>query len=186
MGKRVIFVTGNLGKAEQLARYLNYPLAHKKLDLPEIQSLDIKEIVERKAREAYKRVKMPVLVEDTSLVFKALGKLPGPLIKWFLLELGNNGLCRLLDGYKDRSALAKVCFGFYDGKKFKTFESQTLGKIVSFPKGKMGFGWDPIFVPLGQNKTLAEMTPEEQKKISIRWVAIKKLERFLKAKYKCE
>jgi len=88
------FITGNTAKAEQLARHLEYPVTHQKLDLPEIQSLDLKEIVEHKAKEAYKQIKKPVLVEDTSLTFSVLGKLPGPLIKWFLTELDNAGLCR--------------------------------------------------------------------------------------------
>lgn len=106
----IIFITGNPAKAKQLARHLEYPVEHKKIDIPEIQSLDLKEIAEHKAQEAYKQIQVPVLVEDTSLVFHALGKLPGPLIKWFLEELDNEGLCRLLDGCKDRSVQAKVCF----------------------------------------------------------------------------
>ena len=54
-----------------------------------------------------------VLVEDSSLVFSALGKLPGPLIKWFLDELDNEGLTQLLNGYEDRSATARACFALY-------------------------------------------------------------------------
>ena len=49
---------------------------HEKIDLDEIQSLDLREIVEHKVRQAYEKIKKPVLVEDTSLRFEALGKLP--------------------------------------------------------------------------------------------------------------
>jgi non-canonical purine NTP pyrophosphatase (RdgB/HAM1 family) len=174
----IIFITGNAAKAEQLGRHLDYPVFHKKLDLPEIQSLDLKEIAERKAKDAYKIMKSPVLVEDVSLTFNALGKLPGPLIRWFLEELGNDGLCKLLDG-QNKSATAEVCFGLYDGKILKTFSGKISGTIAEKPRGEKGFGWDSIFIPEGSRKTWGEMSAEEQKKTSMRRIALKKLEKFL-------
>lgn len=173
------FITGNPSKAEQLSRHLEYPVEHKKLDIPEIQSLDLKEIAEHKAKEAYKQIRGPVLVEDTSLVFHALGRLPGTLIKWFLAELDNEGLCRLLDGYQDRSAQAKVCFCFYDGNDLEVFEGEMNGTIANSPRGERGFGWDPIFIPSGKDKTWGEMNVEEQKETSMRKIALKKLEDYL-------
>jgi len=176
----ITFITGNAAKAEQLGRHLNYPVSHKRLDLPEIQSLNLREIVERKAKDAYEIIGSPVLVEDVSLTFHALGKLPGPFIKWFLGELGNGGLCKMLDGQKNRNATAEVWFGLYDGKELKIFNGKVEGKIAARPRGKTDFGWDPIFIPKGSRKTWAEMTPEEQKKTSMRRIALKKLEKFLK------
>ena len=174
------FITGNATKAEQLSRHLEYPVTHKKIELTEIQSLDLHEIVEHKAREAYKHTQSLVLVEDTSLTFHALGRLPGPLIKWFLTELDNGGLCKLLDGYDDRTARAQVCCGLYDGKKLHLFDGERKGTIAPSPRGERGFGWDPIFIPEGHEKTWGEMTIEEQKETSMRRIALKKLEIFLK------
>jgi non-canonical purine NTP pyrophosphatase (RdgB/HAM1 family) len=173
------FITGNPGKASLLRGYLDYPVIHKSIDLIEIQSLDLSTIVEYKAKEAYKQVRSPVLVEDTSLRFLALGKLPGPLIKWFLTELGTHGLCRLLDGYSDRSALAEVQFGLYDGRSFRAFSGAVEGSIALTPRGSRGFGWDAIFVPSGSSKTWAEMTDEEARGTSMRMIALKKLETYL-------
>lgn len=173
------FITGNPAKAEQLTHHLNYPVTHKKLDLPEIQSLDLREIVKRKAKEAYKEVGGPVIVEDTSLIFHALGKLPGPLIKWFLTELDNDGLCKLLDGYEERNAIGQVCVGLYDGREIHFFEGEQRGMVAQNPRGEKGFGWDPIFIPEGHAKTWGEMDREEQKETSMRRVALKKLEKFL-------
>src|SRR3989344_7602888 len=136
----LIFITGNAAKAEQLGRHLDHPVAHKKLDLPEIQSLDLHEIIEHKTKEAYKQIGDPVLVEDTSLTFSALGRLPGPLIKWFLAELDNTGLCKILKGHGNRDALAEVCFGLYDGEKLHMFEGQMRGAIAEQPRGERGFG----------------------------------------------
>ena len=179
----ITFITGNAAKAEQLARHLEFPVEHKKLDIPEIQSLDLKEVAEHKAREAYQQIRGPVLVEDTSLIFNALGKLPGPLIKWFLEELDNKGLCQLLDGYQDRTALAKVCFCFYDGSISQIFEGEIKGTIADAPKGERGFGWDPIFIPESKTKTWGEMDTEEQKETSMRRIALKKLEDYLKQRF---
>jgi len=176
---KLTFITGNASKAEQLGRHLDHPVAHTKLDLPEIQSLDLREIIEHKAKEAHKQVGGTVLVEDTSLTFNALGRLPGPLIKWFLSELDNHGLSKLLNGYEDRTALAECMFGLYDGETLQVFEGSAPGSIASIPKGEKGFGWDPIFIPEGYKKTWGEMDNEEQKNTSMRRIALKKLEEYL-------
>lgn len=173
------FITGNSDKAKQISWYLDIPVIHKKIDLVEIQSLDLFTIVEGKAREAYKHVQSPVLVEDTSLRFCTLGKLPGPLIKWFFTELGTSGLCQLLDGYPDRSAEASVMFGLYDGRQLHTFVGSMMGCISPNPRGDNGFGWDPIFIPQGSKQTWAEMTIEEQKDLSMRKIALEKLRKHL-------
>ncbi|MFA6383501.1 MAG: non-canonical purine NTP pyrophosphatase, partial [Parcubacteria group bacterium] len=82
--KKITFITGNQSKADYLANYLGLPIDHVKIDLDEIQSLDLKEIVTHKVRQAYQKVKKPVIVEDVSLEFKALGGLPGPFIRFFV------------------------------------------------------------------------------------------------------
>lgn len=92
----ITFITGNQKKADYLARYLGFPIEHIKLDLDEIQSLDLDEIVEHKVKQAYEKIKKPVLVEDASLEFMALGRLPGPFIKFFIEEMGLDKLCTLL------------------------------------------------------------------------------------------
>lgn len=173
------FVTGNPKKAEQLAYHLAIPVLHQKLDLAEIQSLDLAEVVKDKAERAYAALGTPVLVEDTSLRFHALGRLPGPLIKWFLSELGNAGLCELLRTDVDRSATAEVQFGLFDGKELHLFEGHQIGKIAQVPKGDQGFGWDPIFIPEGKKLTWGEASPAEQAETSMRRLALKKLEAFL-------
>ena len=83
----ITFITGNQKKADYLARYLGFPIEHIKLDLDEIQSLELQEIVEHKVKQAYAKIKKPVIVEDASLEFTALGRLPGPFIKFFFEEM---------------------------------------------------------------------------------------------------
>ena len=175
------YVTSNPGKAELLRHSLHFPVLHTSMDLLEIQSLDVATIIEYKAREAFRHIRSPVLVEDSSLQFVAWGTLPGPFIKWFLAELGPDGLCRLLDGTPERSALASIHFGLYDGQAFHAFAGASEGSIALTPRGSHGFGWDSIFIPSGYHKTWAEMTEEEAQATSIRTIALTRLEAYLKS-----
>lgn len=176
---QLTFVTSNPAKAEQLSRHLKLSVEHRKLDIPEIQSLDLFEIVEQKTRQAFQQIQSPVLVDDTSLIFEALGKLPGPLIKWFLEELDNSGLAQLLDGYDTRRAKVQVLFGYFDGNRFETFLGEMSGSIAPEPRGERGFGWDPIFIPDGHTKTWGEMNTAQQNATSVRKLALRKLQDFL-------
>lgn len=157
----VTFITGNSHKADYLSRLLELDIAHQKVDQDELQSLDLHTIVEHKLRQAYDLIKSPVLVEDVGLEFCALVKLPGPYVKWFIESAGEEACCRMLDGFEDKSAIARCTFGYFDGKQISFFDSEARGYISDHPKGDNGFGWDKIFINDGYNVTRAEMTPEE-------------------------
>ena len=130
---KLTFITGNAAKAQYLADYFSLPVEHVKLDLKEIQSLDTTEVAIDKAKRAYDIVQGPVLVEDVSLVFVALKKLPGPLIKWFYETLGNEGLCDLIDKLGDREAVSQVVFALCDEDGVHTFEDTQAGTIAVKP-----------------------------------------------------
>ncbi len=163
MIKNITFITGNQHKADTLARVLGLPLRHQAVDLTEIQSTSLEEIVEHKVRQAYMVAKCPVLVEDVALGFTALGGLPGPFIKFFVEEPnGLEKLCRMLDGFDDRSAVAACVFGYYDGEQTKLFRAELGGVIAKHPVGNGGFGWDKIFCPDGYGgRTRAELYADE-------------------------
>ena len=157
----VTFITGNQHKAEYLEKLLGLQINHQKVELDELQSLDLHEIVEHKVRQAYEIVKKPVLVEDVSLEFSELGKVPGPFIKCFLNSSGEEACCRMLDGFDDRTATIRCTFGYYDGRKVELFDSAMPGTISTVPKGDNGYGFDRIFICDGYDITRAEMTSDE-------------------------
>src|SRR2546430_16838681 len=95
-------------------------------------------------RSAYDIVKKPVLVEDIAFTFTAMGRLPGPLIKWFLEELGNDGLCKLANGLDNRGAKAEIMYGLHDGRQVHHFYAAMPGQIAITPRGTNGFGWNEI------------------------------------------
>ena len=172
------FITGNKNKFEE-ARSVIPDLNQFELDLPEIQNIDPKIIIKAKLLEALKHKKGELLVEDTSLYLDCLNGLPGPLIKWFLETIGNDGLYNIAKKLDNFKAEAKTVIGYAKNKQEITFfEGIIKGRIVS-SKGEQGFGWDPIFKPNGFNKTFAEMSTEEKNQISMRRIALNKLKKYL-------
>jgi non-canonical purine NTP pyrophosphatase (RdgB/HAM1 family) len=174
----ITFITGNQDKADYLARYLGYPVEHKKLDLDELQSLDLNQIVEHKVKQAYDKINAPVLVEDVSLEFAALGRLPGTFIKFFLEEMSFETICSLLDG-KSREATAKCVFGYYDGARLELFEGKLSGTIAEKPSGSKGFGWDKIFIPEGYDVTRANLDEQDDRKTYMQIKPFEQLKQFL-------
>lgn len=164
MSSLPVFITGNTHKAAYLSSQLGVTLAHQSLELAEIQSVDLHEIVEHKLRQAYSVCKVPVLVEDVSLEFCALGSLPGPYIKWFVDMAGDEACCRMLDGFDDRGAVIRCTFGYYDGKRIEFFDSELAGSISTEPRGSNGFGFDRFFINAGYDITRAEMSQEENER----------------------
>ena len=177
---KITFITGNEKKSKYLSDFFGMEVDHLKLDLPEIQSLDLREVVEDKVRRAYEAVKAPVLVEDVSLKFSALGDLPGPLIKWFLKSLGNEKICDMLDKLGNREAIAEVNYAYCDKNGVVVFPGLVRGKISETPRGGEGFGFDPIFIPDGYTKNWAEMTPQEKHDTAMRKEPLEKLKLFFR------
>ncbi len=167
----ITFVTQSLSKVVEAERILGVKLKHHSLDLPEIQAVDVEEVITHKAKYAYETLgEKPVMVEDTGLFIEAWNGLPGALIKWFVKYVGNAGICKMLNGYATRQASATTVVAIYDGQ-IQLFTGKVQGQIASAPTGDEGFGWDKIFIPDGAIKTFAEMTPGEKDRYSMRRLA---------------
>jgi len=108
--------------------------------------------------------------------------LPGPYIKFFLRELGHEGLNRMLDGFPTRGAWALCTFAYSAGPGTEPvlFEGRTDGKIVP-ARGPPKFGWDPVFEAEDSGLTYAEMETMQKNAISHRGRALQKLRAYLQA-----
>ena len=174
----IYFITGNQNKFREVKLVLPN-VEQLDISLPEIQEIDAKEIIRKKLLEALNYAKGEFIVEDTSLYLDCLKGLPGPLIKWFLKTIGNNGLVEIAEKLGDNRAEATTLVGYArNHKEVYFFEGAIKGRIVR-PKGEFNFGWDPIFLPDGCEKTFAEMSQEEKNEISMRRNALNKLSEFL-------
>ena len=173
------FVTSNPNKLRELSNLLQIELLHLDLDLMEIQTSDLKLLVENKLSQAWMGLQNPVIVEDTSLYFEAWGNLPGPLVKLFVKDLGAEGMYRSLQNFEDFRAKAVCCLGYTsDGVNLHMFEGEVRGQIVA-PRGSSGFGWDPIFNPEGSTSTFAELDEVEKGKYSPRGRSASRFRAFL-------
>ena len=171
------FITGNEHKLKEAGSILE-DVKGIKIDLPEIQSLDSKEVISAKLNEARKHHKGSLFCEDVSLSLECLNGFPGPLIKWSLESLGAKGVAELAHKYSNHKAEVKAMIGYSDGGEIKFFEGVVNGNIV-LPRGESSFGFDPIFQPEGSEKTFAEMSREEKNSLSHRRIALQKLKQYL-------
>jgi XTP/dITP diphosphohydrolase len=79
----------------------------------------------------------------------------------------------------DRGARFRTVIAWYDGQELRFFEGALLGQIGLEPIGTSGFGYDPIFVPAGESRTLAQMAPDEKNAISHRGLAVQQFAAYL-------
>jgi non-canonical purine NTP pyrophosphatase (RdgB/HAM1 family) len=165
-------VTSNAGKAREFADLLGVEVAAQKIPVPEVQALNVQDVVRTKAEAAYKHLGSPVLVDDTGIVFDAWNGLPGALTSWFLETVGNEGLLRMLAGWDSRSASVVTALGYCDGGDAVVVLGQVNGSIPDHPRGTNGFGYDPIFVPEGHPQTFAEMDAAQKNALSMRARAV--------------
>ena len=173
--KRITLVTGNKGKLKEWQELLpdDLDVVSRDIDLPEIQSLDIYEVVTDKAKRAFEVVKGPVFVEDMSAGLDDLAGLPGTFYKFFDKELGNTALLRLSKAATNK--VTCICLAaYYDGKNMIFGEGVTKGIVVE-PRGADSFGFAPVVVPNGETETFAEMTSEKRNKVSHRAKAVRSL-----------
>jgi len=183
--ERLVFVTGNAGKLNEvreiLAQGKAIDIESRDLDLPEIQGTT-QEIAIEKCRRAAEIIGGPVITEDTALCFAAMNGLPGPYIKFFLRELGHEGLNRMLDSFPTRAAWALCTFAYSAGPGAEPvlFEGRTDGRIVP-ARGPPKFGWDPVFEAEDTGLTYAEMEAAQKNAISHRGRAVQKLRAYLQA-----
>lgn len=177
--QQIVLVTGNADKLKELLAIASSGLSitSQKADLHEIQSLDLREIVEFKLREAYRQVGKPVIVEDVSVELASLNGLPGPFIKFFVQQLGRDALYQIQKAPNDAVTI-RCLAGYFDGNNMIFGEGIVQGHITA-PRGENGFGFDSVVVPEdqpnGAQKTFAEMTTEEKNAISHRGQAFRSL-----------
>jgi len=180
-GKIIFFATNNFHKFNEARRVLaEYKIAVGMLRVKalEIQSDSLSDIAQASVIEAFRRCRLPVIVEDAGLFVDVLNGFPGPYSAYVYKTVGNAGLLKLMGKVAYRKATFKSAIVYYDGQGAPVcFEGEAAGKITSEERvgnGKSGFGFDPIFQPHGSAKTFAEMDVEAKNGFSHRANAVRK------------
>lgn len=182
----VYFVTGNKGKLEEvrsLAKQYGIRVEQLNTKKVEIQSDDIEEIALYAARQVFNQIgqSKTIVVEDAGLFIEALRGFPGPYSSYVYKTIGLNGILKLMDGVEDRRAYFKAVV-VLESPEFgeEVFEGRVYGRIAFEPRGAKGFGFDPIFIPDGYEKTFAEMDTEQKNELSHRAKAFRDLFEWLR------
>ena len=138
----------------------------------------------KKAREIAELSGMCALADDSGICIDALGGAPGIYSARYAGVHGGHGadeennklVIKNLSGVSNRSAhyTAAVALVYPDGKTV-TAEGYMYGRVIDTPRGERGFGYDPIFVPDGEERTVAELTDDEKNAISHRARALEAL-----------
>lgn len=136
--------------------------------------------------EAYARATgLPCFADDTGLEVEALGGAPGVYSARYAGPEGDAvanmaRLLRELDGAANRRARFRTVIALATaGQPTYWIDGELAGEIVLERRGEGGFGYDPIFLPEGESRTLAQMTPEEKNRISHRARALARLPELL-------
>lgn len=193
--KTIVIATRNSGKAKEFAALfakegyqiktlLDYP------DLPDVEEtgMTFEENARLKAETIAQLLQQPVLADDSGLIVDALNGMPGIFSARFAGErksdaANNAKLLHELTNVPDEQRTAHFhCTLVFAApqKESLVVEADWDGRIARIPQGDNGFGYDPLFIVPGYDKTSAELTSEEKNKISHRGMAVKELERTWK------
>ncbi len=183
--KRLIFVTGNKGKAHEAAialKPLGFDVETRDLQPVEIQGETLEEVAHNKAEQLIGRLDAPFLVDDGGLFVEALKGFPGVFSAHALKKIGVPGILRLMEGVTDRRAHFAAVVGYCDGTQVTLFPGRCNGTLTYTPRAAgHGFGFDPIFVPEDDTRTFAEIPSDEKNRISHRGRALASLVEHLRA-----
>jgi XTP/dITP diphosphohydrolase len=194
MRREIIFASNNDNKIKEL----NQLLKDSEINLLGLKDINCKEELPEnqetlegnaleKASYLHQHYKTDCFADDTGLEITALGGKPGVYSARYagLQRSAEDNMNKVLDDLKnsaDRSAQFRTVIALIISEKEYFFEGIVKGNIAHSKMGNEGFGYDPVFIPEGYNKSFAEMTMEEKNKISHRAIAVGKLIEFLSQK----
>jgi XTP/dITP diphosphohydrolase len=190
MKKKLVFVTNNKHKLAEIYAMLNNKIQISSLkdincdvNIPETGNT-IAENALLKAEYVYKNYQLNCFADDTGLEIEAIDGAPGVYSARYAgidqnSEANVKKVLAELKGKKNRDAQFRTVISLIIDGKETLFEGIIKGKIIEEKRGNSGFGYDPIFMPDGYDKTFAELGEEIKNKISHRALAIKQLCKFL-------
>jgi XTP/dITP diphosphohydrolase len=172
---RIVLASGNAHKASELARLLEgWEVETFSGELPDETGETFSENARLKARHVHGALGGWVLADDSGIEAAALGGVPGVRSARYAGEgaTDEQNLAKLigaLEGVEDRRVryVAELVAIAPDGGEV-TARGELTGTLAAAPRGTGGFGYDPAFVPDGESRTVAEMSPEQKDAISHR------------------
>lgn len=181
---KITFVTSNTGKLKEVKdkfETLGIEVVGDKVYYPEIQTDNLREVARYGAQWLKNRLEAPFMLDDSGLFLSALEGFPGVYSAYIYRTIGNRGILNLMNKKGDKRAEFRTAAALVDAnEKIHIFEGVCKGSVIDEERGKNGFGYDPIFMPVGHEITFGEMSTEEKNKISHRGLAFQELFEHIK------
>ncbi len=162
---RLLFATGNKGKLKEVAeKFSAIGIDIEQLDdeYPEVQTDELENVVKWGLDWLRERRKTPLVIDDSGLFINDLGGFPGVYSAYVFRTLGCKGLLKLMEGCENRQAEFRCCAGHIDRGRSVIVTGRVQGLIIGEMRGSGGFGYAPLFVPVGEDRTFAEMSVAEK------------------------
>jgi len=187
----LVFATNNEHKLHEISKILDDSFNILSLrdincneDIPETGNT-LEANASQKAKYIYEKYNVNCFADDTGLEIMALDGAPGVFSARYAGEERSavknmEKVLAEMQGKHDRSARFRTVISLIIDGEEKIFEGIVKGYITTEKKGGKGFGYDPVFVPDGYDKTFAEMDLDTKNKISHRARAVEKLAEYLK------
>lgn len=193
VGDRLVVATGNLGKLEEMRELLAprgiLVVSHRDHGLSDPEETEDSFLgnARIKAHAAAKALGVPALADDSGIEVEALGGAPGVrTADWAETETGRDFLVAMTRTHEALRAsgaaepwrarfVSVLVLAWPDGHE-EAFSGTVEGRVVWPPRGEMGHGYDPVFVPEGETRTFAEMTHEEKNLLSHRGRSVRAFE----------
>jgi XTP/dITP diphosphohydrolase len=189
---KLIFASYNQGKVIEVKDIFNSSSIHL-ISLVDLE--DVPEIIEdgktfrdnaiKKAKIIFEKFGLPTIADDSGLIVKQLNGRPGVYSARYAgegctYEDNNRKLLSELSGSPAPHKATFICHAVYlDNQNLLETKGEVNGVIINEIRGRQGFGYDPVFLPDGYNRTMAELSLEEKNKISHRSKAFNKLKELL-------
>ena len=179
-------VTSNDGKIKEFKQaFEKTPVFPTKVSVPypEVQASSLEEVVDFGLDNLKDKIQPPFIIDDAGVFVDGLEGFPGVYSRYVYDTIGLQGILKQMENLEDRQASFKCVLGLLleDGTTHK-FVGECKGRIIHEMRGDGGFGYDPIFIPDGFDRTFAELPPEEKNEISHRGRAMQNLLAFISEK----
>lgn len=160
MTQKIIFVTGNKNKfyeASEIAKRFNVELEQVKVDVDEIQHHEPIEITKAKVEAAWEKIKVPLVVNDSSWSIPALGGFPGGYMKDVTSWLSTQDFMNLMKDKEDKRIILSEVVAYYDGATLNLFTHEREGFFVNEPRGESLPTFARLVEMRGEGMTISEV-----------------------------
>lgn len=174
----IYFVTSNKHKYEEIKKIIEYEIEMITIPYPEIQANELEEVARYGVEYLKNKIDGEFFIEDSGLFIETLNGFPGVYSSYVFKTIGNEGILKLMERKENRKAKFISIIAYYNGS-IKIFKGECEGEIAQEIRGNKGFGFDPIFIPKGSEKTFGEMEKEEKNLYSHRGKSARKFKEYL-------